>query len=116
MCARKDWEEEVKELIASKKAAEREFAIRVLITWQADGADYKELFAQAMEKEKNAKVREILGNALGLSSDTAKEGAVSRGELVKNLHKGGIRSRGILRMRSICRQFFCAMLPRTAAV
>ncbi len=89
LCARKDWEEEVKELIASKKAAEREFAIRVLITWQADGADYKELFAQAMEKEKNAKVREILGNALGLSSDTAKEGAVSRGELVKNLHKGG---------------------------
>ncbi|MDE7325261.1 MAG: DUF4132 domain-containing protein [Lachnospiraceae bacterium] len=96
LSAKKAWEEDVKGLIASKKAAEREFAIRVLLTWQGDGTDYKELFAKTMEKEKNAKVRELLGNALGISDDSVHGGVmaengntvVSRGELVKSLHKG----------------------------
>ena len=99
LSAKKNWEKEIKELVNSKKVAEREFAIRVLLSWQKDGADYKEFFAQAMEKEKNAKVREVLGNALGLESDTVKSsdgsGVVSRGEMVKNLHKGN-RKRSLL--------------------
>ena len=99
LSAKKNWEKEIKELVNSKKAAEREFAIRVLLGWQKDGADYKEFFAQAMEKEKNAKVREVLGNALGMESDTVKSsdgsGVVSREEMVKSLHKGN-RKRGLL--------------------
>jgi len=99
LSAKKNWEKEIKELVNSKKVAEREFAIRVLLSWQKDGADYKKFFAQVLEKEKNAKVREVLGNALGLESDTVKSsdgsGVVSRGEMVKNLHKGN-RKRSLL--------------------
>ena len=91
LCAKKEWEAEIKEFVSSKKAAQREFAIRVLSVWQAQGADYRELFAQAMEKEKNAKVRELLGNLLGEIGEGAAGGTevISRGELVKSLHKGG---------------------------
>ncbi len=91
LCAKKEWEAEIKEFVSSKKAAQREFAIRVLSVWQAQGADYRELFAQAMEKEKNAKVRELLGNLLGEDGKGAAGGTevISRGELVKSLHKGG---------------------------
>lgn len=99
LSAKKEWEEEIKGLVSAKKATEREFAIRLLLSWQKDGADYKELFAQAIEKEKNAKVREVLGNALGIESDTVKSSdgskVVSRGEMVKNLHKGN-RKRSLL--------------------
>lgn len=91
LCAKKEWGAEIKEFVSSKKAAQREFAIRVLSVWQAQGADYRELFAQAMEKEKNAKVRELLGNLLGEIGEGAAGGTevISRGELVKSLHKGG---------------------------
>lgn len=97
LCAQKGWEDDVKELLASKKAAERELAIQVMSAWQESGADYKELFSQAMEKEKNAKVRQLLGNALGMESDagdTAGAKTLSRAELVKELHKGG-KKRGL---------------------
>lgn len=90
LCARKEWEEEIKGLVGAKKAAEREFAIRVLAAWQKDGADYGELFSQAMEKEKNAKVQELLGNVLGAEGGAAGGAEVlSREDLVKSLHKGG---------------------------
>ncbi|MDE7326077.1 MAG: DUF4132 domain-containing protein [Lachnospiraceae bacterium] len=97
LCRQKDWEGDVKEFLASKKAAERELAIRVLLVWQGAGADYKELFTQALEKEKNAKVRELLGNALGMESDQKEATSAkkfSRPELVKELHKGG-KKRGL---------------------
>ncbi|MDE7299218.1 MAG: hypothetical protein K2N94_10385, partial [Lachnospiraceae bacterium] len=90
LCAQKSWEEDVKKLLASKKAAQREFAVRVLLCWQKDGADYRELFAQAMEREKSAKVRELLGNALSKNGEEESDRqAVSREELVKSLHRGG---------------------------
>lgn len=97
LCGQKDWEGDVVAFLSSKKAAERELAVRVLLAWQESGADYKELFAQAMEKEKNAKVRELLGNALGMEGDAkGAPGAkmLSRAELVKELHKGG-KKRGL---------------------
>ncbi|MDE7297668.1 MAG: DUF4132 domain-containing protein, partial [Lachnospiraceae bacterium] len=95
LCAHRDWEAEIKNFLSSKKAAERELAVRVLLHWQETGEDYKECFAQMFEKEKNAKVKELLGNALGMEDDAASgEQVVSRAELVKNLHKGG-KKRGL---------------------
>lgn len=99
LCLQKDWEEEIKGFLLSKKAAERELAIRVLSAWQKSGADYRELFLQAMEKEKNAKVKEILEGVLGIEkkeeeADAKAEKTLSRAELVKELHKGG-KKRGL---------------------
>ena len=86
----KDWEEEIKGFLASKKAAERELAIRVLLHWQGEEATYNELFVQAIEKEKNAKVRGLLENALSLDGESS-SGArtLTQEDLVKELHKGG---------------------------
>ena len=92
LCSKEGWEDEVKEFLSSKKAAQRELAIRVLSEWQKSGADYGEVFARAMEKEKNVKIRELLGNALGIKDDgkdSSGRDALSREELVKLLHKGG---------------------------
>lgn len=92
LCSQRGWEDEVKEFLSSKKAAQRELAIRVLSEWQKSGADYGEVFARAMEKEKNVKIRELLGNALGIKDDgkdSSGRDALSREELVKLLHKGG---------------------------
>lgn len=99
LCLQKDWEEEIKGFLLSKKAAERELAIRVLSAWQKSGADYRELFLQAMEKEKNARVKEILEGVLGIEkkeeeTDAKSEKTLSRAELVKELHKGG-KKRGL---------------------
>lgn len=99
LCQQKDWEDEIKGFLLSKKAAERELAIRVLSAWQESGADYRELFLQAMEKEKNAKVKEILEGVLGIEykgTDAKAKGekTLSRAELVKELHRGG-KKRGL---------------------
>lgn len=83
----KDWEEEIKELLASKKAADRELAIKVLTFWQQSGRDYKELLIQAFEKEKNARIKELLGNVLNV--EEPKNLTIVPADLVKELHKGG---------------------------
>lgn len=85
----KSWEKEIKGLLASKKASEREIAVRVLSVWQQEGNDYSKLFQEAAAKEKNGKVRELLGNAI--VADTAEQklcDIISRDQLVKELHKG----------------------------
>ncbi len=84
------WEEEAKGFLASKKAAERELAIRVLLRWQEEGGDYQELLRQVLEKEKNAKIRGILENALtGGQGAAFGAKALTREDLVKEMHKGG---------------------------
>lgn len=94
----KGWEEEVKALLSSRKAAERELAVRVLFRWQKDGGNYQELFAGALEKEKHGKVRELLLKAVqpegdGAGGDAATD-ILSIEELVKEIHKGG-KKRGL---------------------
>lgn len=91
LCKQKSWEDEIKSFLDSKKAAEREFAVRIMSDWQKEGSDYKELFTQMMEKEKNAKVRELLGNVLGISSgeEDSDNKVLSREEMVKGFLKGG---------------------------
>ncbi len=89
----KGWEEEVKAFLSSKKAGERELAVRTLLYWQGEEKSYQKLFAEALEKEKNAKMRLLLQEVLQISVE-GEEGAgaekpVTKLDLVKELHKGG---------------------------
>ncbi|MDE7300010.1 MAG: hypothetical protein K2N94_14520, partial [Lachnospiraceae bacterium] len=92
LCNERGWEKEVKALLSSKKAAERELAVRVLSVWQEAGADYGELFREAAGKEKNARVRELLENVVDHTAEgDAGAGTFSREALVKELHKGNAK-------------------------
>ncbi len=82
----KDWDKEVLALLTSKKAAERELAVRVLAKWDAQA--YQPEFTAALEKEKNGKVRTLLQDIL--NTDAGQSGSiVTLQDLVKTLHKGG---------------------------
>lgn len=88
--AQRGWEDEMKTLLVSKKAAERELAIRVLSHWQGDKSDYNDLFIQAMVSEKNAKVKSLLGTVLQIEEEsTSGAKTLTQEDLVKELHKGG---------------------------
>ncbi|MBR4026517.1 MAG: DUF4132 domain-containing protein, partial [Lachnospiraceae bacterium] len=58
----KEWESEIKAMLSSKKAQEREIAVQVLTTWGAE--QYSQELLTAMEKEKSKKVKEYLKSAL----------------------------------------------------
>ncbi len=85
----KGWEEDIYKLLASKKAAEREIAIRVLTKW--DEEKYSAVLTQALDKEKNGKVKTLLETVLHVNSEGSGGGdkAVTQEDLVKELHKGG---------------------------
>lgn len=86
----KGWEEDILKLLSSKKAAEREIAIRVLTKW--DEGKYSAVLTQALEKEKNGKVKTLLETVLHVTEEGGSTGgdkAVTREDLVKELHKGG---------------------------
>ena len=85
---RKEWEEDIQRLLASKKAADREVAIRVLAKW--DDQKYKPVFEAALEKEKNGKVRTLLETVLKVEGgEKAGGSALTQEDLVKEMHKGG---------------------------
>lgn len=90
----KDWEEDVKKMLSSKKAAEREIAIRVLTEW--NGEAYKEILTEALEKEKNGKVRTLLETVLHVGGGEKESGSktLTREDLVKEAHKGN-KKRGL---------------------
>ena len=97
----KNWNKEIIGLLSAKKAAERETAIRVLARWRDEAAqagneisvmsleECSRILTQALEAEKNGKVRALLESVLHIDEETAQG---SRGgsldELVKELHKG----------------------------
>lgn len=84
----KGWEEDILKLLSSKKAAEREIAIRVLAKW--DSGKYAPMLTQSLEKEKNGKVRTLLETVLHVSSgENAGGKALTQEDMVKELHKGG---------------------------
>lgn len=89
LCGERGFEAEVLGLLSAKQAAKRELAVRVLVSWQgADvAADYRGVLVEAFGREKNAKVRDLLREALqGLQASCA--------DLVEELHGGG-RARGL---------------------
>lgn len=98
LTVRPSWREQVTALLGSKKAAERELGIRVLAKW--DTPEDREALKQLYEKEKNAKIKSLLDTVLGHANAAEGEaesgngagngsGALSREDLVKDLHKGG---------------------------
>ena len=82
---RREWEADVLLLLSSKKAAEREMAVRILLSWDEEG--YRERLTPVWEKEKNAKVRALLGGLFEEGQSAAEE--ISLADLVKAMHKGG---------------------------
>lgn len=85
------WEAEVTALLQSKKAGERELAARTLMAWNRP--EHTELLKQAMENEKNAKMRKLF-ETIFQSEETAAPRELNSVELVKELHKGG-KKRGL---------------------
>ncbi|MBD5459965.1 MAG: DUF4132 domain-containing protein [Lachnospiraceae bacterium] len=81
------WEEDIVALLSSKKAADRDVAVRVLTKW--GGEKYSSILTEALEKEKNGKVRALLENALNIGGGSESgDKAVSQTDLVKEIHKG----------------------------
>lgn len=85
----KDWKDDILVLLSDKKAGPREAAVYVLDAWN-DVSDRPALEA-ALEKEKNAKVRRLLTQVLGVKEEEneSPSGVLKREDLVKALHKGG---------------------------
>lgn len=86
---KKDWRSDILALLNDKKAGPRETAVYVLSVWN-DPSDRTAL-KEALEKEKNAKVRKLLLQVLGAEGEVneSPSGVLKREDLVKNLHKGG---------------------------
>lgn len=82
----KGWESEMLELLASKKAGERDIAIHVLAKW--DQEKYRPQLTEALEKEKNSKIKILLQELLDEDSVSAGN-VLTLQDLVKDLHKGG---------------------------
>lgn len=86
LCVQKEWEKEFLVFLSSKKASERELAIRILAKW--DTQKYQSEFTAVLEKEKNSKVRTLLQDIL--NTDAGQSGSIATlQDLVKTLHKGG---------------------------
>lgn len=86
LCRQKDWETEVLAFLSSKKATERELAIRTLTKW--DPEKYQPKLTALLEKEKNSKVRTLL--QVLLNAGVSQAGSVlTLQDLVKQIHKGG---------------------------
>ncbi len=110
LSAHKDWEEEVEGLLWAKKASAREIGVRVLASWLEEtlgtgkvhgresghipeeskgafGGKVTEVLTQALEREKNAKLREYLGKVLRINQEESGRG-LREEALVKEIHKG----------------------------
>lgn len=83
-----EWEAEFLQMLQSKKATEREMAVRVLAAWGAD--KYKESLQQVMETEKTKKVKTLLQEILEVSAEGG-EGAKEKTseDKVKDILLGG---------------------------
>ena len=90
---RPGWREQVTQLLSSKKAAEREMGIRVLAGWNT--SQDREALQALYEREKNTRIRTLLDTVLGRGAGSGEAGsgsgsaALTKEDLVKNLHKGG---------------------------
>lgn len=85
----RNWEEDIKALLDAKKAVQRELAVQVLAHWKQEGSNYKDVFLQAMKKEKNAKVQSLIQSTLNIQECDLPQQTLSQEELIKQLHKGG---------------------------
>lgn len=85
---RPEWEAEMLELLSSRKSQEREMAVEVLWHWGAE--KYQKELQEAFSKEKSKKIKELLGECLGVEVQTPEEKKERTIEgLVKEVLKGG---------------------------
>lgn len=82
----REWEADVTGLLSSKKAADREVAVRALLSWE--DAAFSELLKDAYEKEKNGKVRALMEPLFAAGDVQAAAKKVTGDDLVRQLHKG----------------------------
>ncbi len=96
---RPGWREEVKELLSSKKAAERELGIRVLANWNTP--QDREALQELYGSEKSAKIRELLDTVLGQETESAdtEEGAAGEDKPDLTRKDGKISFRKYLQSR-----------------
>lgn len=86
----REWEEDIRGLLRSRKSAEREMAVLVMKAWGADA--FREDLSAAIESEKSKKLADLIGTVLGMPSageQPSAAGEPSLEDLVKELHKGG---------------------------
>lgn len=86
----REWEPEVKAMLASKKSQEREMAALVIKKWGA--GSFKEELSAAYEAEKSKKLKELLAGLLGAETESTGEkqaGEPTMDELVSSILKGG---------------------------
>lgn len=96
---RSGWREEVKEMLSSKRAVERELGIRVLANWNTP--QDREALQELYGSEKSAKIRALLDTVLGyetVEADTG-EGAAGEGRPDLTGKDGKISFRKYLRSR-----------------
>lgn len=81
----REWEPEIKSMLASRKQKERQMAVWVLKQWGVE--QYRPELLQALEREKNGKLSDYLQKLLHSEQD------VDLQQLVKDLVKGGRRQK-----------------------
>lgn len=86
-----DWEQDVLNLLQSKKSAQREVAVKVIGMWGS--AKYSDVLAAALEKEKSKALLDLINLALGNAADGKNSAPESSKQISDRLLKGGkIRS------------------------
>ena len=84
----KEWEEDIKAMLTSKKSQEREIAVLVLKKWGV--SNYRQEFETALAIEKSKKIKELLQSCLGIQEEVIeKAGGQTSEDLVKEILKGG---------------------------
>lgn len=84
----KEWEEDIKAMLASKKSQEREIAVLVLKKWGA--RNYRQEFEAALATEKSKKIKELLQSCLGIEEEVKEQQKMQTAEdLTKEILKGG---------------------------
>lgn len=84
--AHKDWEEDIKIMLTSKKSQLREMSLEVLKKWGIE--QYQKELSAALEIEKSKKLKKMLEASLGIES-TEQAKVVTGMDLVAELLKGG---------------------------
>ncbi len=94
MSDHKEFEADVIELLKAKKAAIRESAVDVLVSWGAD--NYKQTLLEAADSEKSAKLADRIRDLLSVEKPVSDDGkVVTTADIIESLHKGG-RNKKIL--------------------
>lgn len=84
----REWEPEIKAMLTSKKSQEREMAVLVLKRWGI--ASYRTELEAAFAAEKSKKIKELMGDCLGVEEQAGGPAAEPSDEqLVKEILKGG---------------------------